>query len=593
VKSLRRLLPYYHRYRTPFWWGLGLLASARVFDALIPQLLKVAIDDLAARRGTFLLTAGAGIAACTLARFAFIWVGRRAIRRVGLAVAYDLRNRLYDHLQRQGPLFFARHRTGDLMARAINDIGLIRQMVALGTRTVFVLACSALVGFAFMLRESVELTLLLGLPLPGIFLTGLFMSRRVHAQSLRVQEGFSSLSERTQENLAGIRTIQALVQEEQELRRFQETNRRFVRRYLDLIRTNSLLAAYMPGWSSLATLVVIVAGGSRVLSGELSLGSFTAFLWYLNLVLWPVREAGAMINLFQRGSAGVDRLFELLDHPPEIADVPASAAPGGLQGGIELRGLRYRYPGAARDVLAGIDLRIPPGETLAILGRVGAGKSTLLRLLVRMLDPPPGTLLLDGRDVRELPLALVRDEVALMPQEPFLFSESVRENLAYDDPDRAHDEVESAAWAADLAETLDRFPDGLETPVGERGVMLSGGQKQRVTLARALVRDTPILLLDDPFSSVDSSTEERILERIVRLRAGRTTVVVSHRVSAVRGADRVVVLDGGRIVEAGAPAELLARGGVYARLARVQGQRAGLERRVAGDAPLADAGDAA
>lgn len=593
MKSLRRLLPYYHRFRSPFWWGLGLLASARVFEALIPQLLKLAIDDLAAARGAFLLTAGLGIAACTLARFAFIWVGRRAIRRVGLAVAYDLRNRLYDHLQRQGPLFFARHRTGDLMARAINDIGLIRQTVALGTRTVFVLVFSALVGFAFMLRESWELTLLVGIPLPGIFLTGLVMAGRVHRQSLRVQEGFSALSERTQENLAGIRTIQALVQEEQELGRFEATNESFVRRYLDLIRTNSILASAMPAWSNLATLVVIVAGGSRVLSGELTLGSFTAFLWYLNLVLWPVREAGAMINLFQRGAAGVERLFELLDHPPEIADAPASAAPGGLHGAIELRGLHYRYPGASRDALAGIDLRIAPGETLAVLGRVGSGKSTLLRLLVRMLDPPPGTLLLDGCDIRELPLAFVRDEVALMPQEPFLFSESVRENLAYDDPDRSHDDVESAAWAADLAETLARFPEGFETPVGERGVMLSGGQRQRVTLARALVRDTPILLLDDPFSSVDSSTEERILERIVRLREGRTSVLVSHRVSAVRAADRIVVLDAGRVAEAGTHAELLARGGLYARLARLQSRRAGLPDCAADEDPLAGEGDAA
>jgi ATP-binding cassette subfamily B protein len=593
VKSLRRLLPYYHRWRGPFWWGLGLLASARVFEALIPQILKRAIDDLAASRGAFLLTAALGIAICTLARFAFIWVGRRAIRRVGLAVAYDLRNRLYDHLQRQGPHFFARHRTGDLMARAINDIGLIRQTVALGTRTVFVLLFSALVGFAFMLRESWELTLLLGIPLPGIFLTGLVMAGRVHRQSLRVQEGFSTLSERTQENLAGIRTIQALVQEEQELGRFEAANESFVRRYLELIRTNSILAAAMPAWSNVATLVVIVAGGSRVLSGELTLGSFTAFLWYLNLVLWPVREAGAMINLFQRGAAGVERLFELLDHPPEIADAPASAAPGELHGAIELRGLHYRHPGAARDALAGIDLRVAPGETIAILGRVGSGKSTLLRLLVRMLDPPPGTLLLDGRDIRELPLAFVRDEVALMPQEPFLFSESVRENLAYDDPERPHDDVESAVWAADLADTLAQFPEGFETPVGERGVMLSGGQKQRVTLARALVRDTPILLLDDPFSSVDSSTEERILERIVRLREGRTSVLVSHRVSAVRAADRILVLEAGRVAEAGTHAELLTRGGLYARLARLQSRRAGPPDRAADEEPLAGEGDAA
>ncbi len=592
MQSLRRLLPYYHRYRAPFWWGLALLALARVFEALIPQLLKLAIDDLAARRGTFLAAAGVGVAACTLGRFAFIWVGRRAIRRIGLHVAYDLRNRLYDHLQRQGPLFFARHRTGDLMARAINDIGLIRQMVALGTRTVFVLFFSALVGFAFMLRESWQLTLLIGIPLPGIFLTGLLMARRVHRESLLVQEGFSGLSERTQENLAGIRTIQALVQEEQELRRFQATNESFVGRYLALIRTNSLLAAYMPGWSSLATLVVIVYGGGQVVGGQLTLGAFTAFLWYLNLVLWPVREAGAMINLFQRGAAGVDRLFELLEHAPEIADAPLAAAPPTLRGAIELRDLRYRYPGGQRDVLAGIGLRIQPGETVAILGRVGSGKSTLLRLLVRMLDPPAGTLFLDGYDIRALPVTLVRDEVALMLQEPFLFSESVRENLAYDDPTRSSDDVEAAAWAADLAETLAQFPDGLETPVGERGVMLSGGQKQRVTLARALVRDTPILLLDDPFSSVDSSTEERILERIVGLRTGRTTLLVSHRVSAVRAADRIVVLDAGHIVESGTHAELLAHGGIYARLATVQSRRADLLGSLAAPA-LEGEGDAA
>jgi ATP-binding cassette subfamily B protein len=550
-----------------------LLVVARVFEALIPQLLRLWVDGLVRGAAAVGAIAG-GILLCVAARYVSIWFGRRMIRQIGLAVSYHLRHRLYEHLQRQGPAFFAQHRTGDLMARAINDIGLIRQMVGLGTRTVFVLVFSAAVGFAFMIYESPSLALLVVPPLPAIFVTALVMSRRVHRQSLLVQGGFSTLSERTQENLAGIRTIQALTQEPEEIRRFGVVNDDFVERYLDLIRTNSWISVFMPGLSVAATLIVIFFGGGRVLAGEISLGTFTAFLWYLNMVLWPVREAGNMINLFQRGSAGVERLFELLEHEPEVADEPRPGAPERLRGGLEVRALTYRYPGSSRPALDNVSFRAEPGQRLGVLGRVGSGKSTLLRVLVRMLDPAPGTVLLDGHDVRTLRLDAVREQLALMPQEPFLFSDTLAANLTYDDPERPHQRVVTAADAADLTETVAGLPEGLRTPVGERGVMLSGGQKQRLTLARALVRDAPVLLLDDPFSSVDSETEVRILAQLEQRRG--TTVMVSHRVASLRSADRILVLEEGRVAEQGSHTELMARGGVYARMARVQSRNSAL-----------------
>jgi ATP-binding cassette subfamily B multidrug efflux pump len=579
MRALLRLLPYYRTYRVPFWVGNGLLLLARVFEAFIPQLLKAGIDGVAAGAGAPALLA-VGILACVAARYIAIWFGRQAVRKLGVLVSFDLRNRLYAHLQRQGPAFFAAHRTGDLMARAINDIGLIRRVVAQGTRTVLVLFFSSGVAFAFMLRESAELTLLLIPPMPIVFGAAFLMSRRLYRQSLAVQEGFSDLSTRVQENLAGIRTIQALDQQDAEAARFEASNSDYVERNLALVTTNSLLASLMPALGALSVLAVLYFGGLRVLEGSLTLGTFTAFIWYLNMVLWPVREAGSMINLFQRGAAGVARLHELLDAEPEIEDRASPDAPAALHGALDLEALTHTYPGSDAPALRDVSLHVEAGETVAVLGRVGAGKSTLLRLLVRFLDVPGDAVRLDGHPIRQLPLGVVRRDVALVPQEPFLFSESLHQNVAYDDPERSEAEVREALAAAALVETVEGFPAGLATEVGERGVLLSGGQKQRLTLARALIRDAPILLLDDPFASVDSETEEHILKRLIAGREGKTTVLVSHRVSAVRGADRIVVLDRGSLVEAGTHSELVALGGLYAALDRSQQRRAALEHRL-------------
>lgn len=570
--SLRRLVPYLTRHWLPFWGGISGLLLARLFEAFIPLLLRQGIDSITAGEPALALPV-LGIAGCGVARFATIVVSRRRIRYLGIHVAYDLRRRMYDHLQQQGPAFFARHGTGDLMARAVNDIQLVRQLVGQGTRTVLVLGFSALVGLVFMFSLSAPLTGFLMLPLPLVAIAGYLLARRIYAQSIAVQQGFSDLSDRTQENLNGIRTVQAQGQEPQEVLRFGETNQAYADRYLGLMTTHALMSSIMPGLATLSFLVVLGYGGSRVLGGELSVGTFASFFWYVGMVMWPVREAGNMVNLCQRGAAACTRIWEILDHEPEIADRPIPSAPEALSGRIEVRDLSYRYPGASVEALRSVSFSLEPGETLALVGPVGSGKSTLLRLLVRLLEPGPGTVRLDGHDVRDLSLELVRREVAVVPQDPFLFAESLRRNVAYENPHRDEGQVWRAIEDASLRESVEGFPAQLETIVGERGVTLSGGQKQRATLARGLIRVAPLLLLDDCFSSVDTETERHILDRLRELRGQVTTVLVSHRVSTARHADRILVLQHGRVTESGSHAELIEKNGYYAALERAQRRR--------------------
>ncbi|MBT4378499.1 MAG: ABC transporter ATP-binding protein, partial [Gammaproteobacteria bacterium] len=404
--------------------------------------------------------------------------------------------------------------------------------------------------------------------------------KRIYAQSHTVQKGFSTLSTFVQENLNGIRTVQAMAQEQQEIDRFSHVNKEFADDNLALFTTSSLLGALMPVLAAIATLIIIGYGSFLVSAGDITIGTFAAFFSYLALLMWPVREAGSLVTQWQRGASGTARLFEILDHEPEIQESPDEEFPK-LTGRVSLQGLSYRYGDKDKFALNDINLDVYPGETVAILGRVGSGKSTLLRLLVRLLDPTRGSIMLDDHPIQNFPLAYLRDHVCLVLQDPFLFADSLGDNIAYDNPERDIDQIWHSADAAALRETIEDFPEGLDTILGERGVTLSGGQKQRTALARGLIRMTPLLILDDCFSAVDTETEEHILAGLKRIRASQTTMLVSHRVSTARHADRIVVLEDGQIIESGTHQELIQLGGFYAGLEQTQGNKARLTEELA------------
>jgi len=585
---LWRLLPLIRQHGWAFWGGMFFICLGRTFEAAMPLVVRLTVNRLTAHNYDLLFPV-LGILGLAFIRYFCVAHGRKLVRLVGVTVTYDMRERLYWHFELQGPRFFARFPTGDLMARAINDLNLVRQLIGVGSRTLIVLGYSGLVAFAFMVFLSPTLTLWLLPIMPFIAGMGYFLSRRIFEQSTLVQEGFSSLSESVQENLNGIRTIQTHAQEDREIERFRKVSGAYADNYFRLMVLNAALNAWMTVFTGIAVVVIMGIGGYEVLQGQMSIGTFTAFTLYMGIAVQPIQQSGQIVSMFQRGSSGAARLFEILDYEPEIRDAPQAAPLDKIGGGIKLQHLSYTYPrrATAKDARAtdakavatgmkaldDVSLDIHAGEMIAILGRVGSGKSTLLRSIVRLLDPPPGTIYLDGRDIRLLPIAQVRGDIALVPQDPFLFADELGRNIAYDNPHRPLDEINEAAEAADLEETIERFPDHLRTLVGERGVTLSGGQKQRTSLARGLIRDTPVLLLDDCFSSVDTETEEHILSRLKELRAGRTTMLVSHRVSTARHADRIVVMNDGKITELGTHAELMAKGGTYANFAQVQGRR--------------------
>ena len=589
MKVLLRLLPYVKEHIWAFTFGMLGLLGARVFEAMIPLYVKQGIDNITGGKASLadgsidysaalqtLAYPALAIAACVVAQILVTIVSRILVRRIGMYAAFDLRNRIYHHLQLQGPNFYSRYSVGDLMARAINDISLVRQAVAGTSRTTAVLVFTALVGLGFMFSLSWKLTLAVILPMPIISIVAWYFSKIIYGRSHLVQEGFSTLSTFVQENLNGIRTVQSMAQEDDEVNRFSGVNQEFADRNLSLFTTTSLLGALMPILAALATLIIIGYGSFLVDSGAITIGTFAAFFSYLSLLLWPVREAGSIVTQWQRGASGTARLFEILDYQPEIQDTPASYFPD-LTGKVTVNHLYYRYEDKDKYALEDITFDVEPGETVAILGRVGSGKSTLLRLFVRLLEPTKGELLLDNHPVEEFPLQVLRREVCLVLQDPFLFADSLGDNIAYDDPNREHDEIWSSAEAADLRETIEQFPEGLGTLLGERGVTLSGGQKQRTALARGLIRRSPLLILDDCFSAVDTETEERILTGLKKVRRSLTTLLVSHRVSTARHADKIIVLEKGRVIEIGSHQSLLARGGFYADLEKAQRVRGRLE----------------
>ena len=567
--SLWRLRHILSKHKSRLILGVIAFGIARLFESTVPFLTAISINRLT--EGNFDLTwPVAGIVAAVIMRYAVVTFARFNVRKSALNVAYDLRQRLYSALQGQGSEFFASHTIGDMMTRAVADISLIQRLISMGTILLVILIYASLFGFAFMLYFSPMLTLLLLPPMPFVFWYAQHSSRRMGIASKDVQDRLSELGAHVQENLSGIRTIQAMVQEDNEIARFAKTNQSYADAFYEQGQINSAMTAWMPSLAAICSLTILSYGGYLVLEGEMPVGDFVAFFMFVNMVVQPFRVAGFIVNLFQRAAVASDRLHEVMDLEPEISNHPSGQTPDYIRGDLDFCNLSYRYPGSEADVLKHIDLHIPVGETLAIMGRVGAGKTTLLKQLVRLIDPAPGTVRVDGLNVGDYPLAQVRSQIAMVPQDPFLFGEPLKDNLTYDDPNRTLDLIWDAAMSADLKSTIEEFPERLDTLVGERGVTLSGGQKQRATLARGLIRRAPVLVLDDCFSAVDTETEEHILSELRRLRKSQTTLMVSHRVSTARHADRIIVLDEGQIIEIGTHQSLLEAGGYYAELERVQ-----------------------
>ncbi len=569
IKSLLRLGVFVRPYRIRLILGVIAFGFARILEGFIPLFLADAIKRISDGNQDLLFPV-LGILAAVVGRYGVVTFARFAVRRCGLNVAFDLRQALYKSLQLQGLKFFSQYTIGDMMTRAVADISLIQRLISMGTILFVILFFAPVVGFSFMLTLSPALTLLLLPPLPLVFFYARWSARQMGVASQEVQDRLSGLATHVQENLSGIRTIQAMVQEENEVARFADTNQAYASAFYDLARINSLMTAWMPTLASLCSITILGYGAYLVTQGDLQVGELVAFFMYVGMIVAPFRVVGYIINMFQRAGIASDRLFEVFELAPEITDAPSGTTSRQIQGNILIKDLSYRYDDAATPALNNVNLEISKGESISIMGRVGSGKTTLLKQIVRLIDPPPGTVLIDGFDVCDYPLSQLRTQIAMVPQDPFLFGEPLKANLTYDDPNRALDRIWEAAMSADLKSTIEGFPEQLDTIVGERGVTLSGGQKQRATLARGFIREAPVLILDDCFSSVDTETEEHILSELKRLRQGQTTLLVSHRVSTARHSDRIVIMDEGRIVEVGSHEELIARGGQYAELERIQ-----------------------
>ena len=580
MKSLLRLVPFLRQYRNQILAGFAAFFAARLFEVSSYYLVAVGIDAIGVlyNRGATFLQYSIGeitwaIIACVLLRFIFVVFARRSIRRVGIALSFDLRQKLYASVQVQGSDFFSRIGVGDIMTRAIQDITLIQRLVAFGMIFFVIMTYAPLFSVSAMLFKSPALTLVIVPVLPVIFIYAYRMTNAMAETSKTLQQRLSDLSTHTQENLSGIRTVQAQVQEANEIRRFGKTNDEYAKAFYAQARINSLMTAWMPFFASISQLAIIMYGGYLVLDGEISIGDLVFFFACLNMLLQPIRMAGMFVTLVQRAAVATDRLFEIYDAEPEIADNPSHRTPRMIRGEFNFRDLSFTYPRTEKPVLQNINLHVQAGESIAIVGRVGSGKSTLLKLFTRLLEVSEGQLLLDGHDVRDYPLAQLRTQIAQILQDPFLFGEPLRNNISYDDPQRQLEVIWDSAEAAALRDTIEEFPAQMETIVGERGVTLSGGQKPRTALARGLIRDAPVLILDDCFSSVDTETEEHILSRLKNMRKDKTTILVSHRISTLRHSDRIIVMDEGRIVEMGSHQELVRRKGIYAQLERVQTER--------------------